>query len=46
MEEIRGQIQLGLFILHTIVLILDGNLEHVAHASRNIGLFEEKKGDW
>ena len=28
--------------LPSMVLILDGNSEHVAHASRKIGLFEEK----
>ena len=29
----------------TMVLILDGNWEHIAHACRKIGLFEEEKSD-
>ena len=29
----------------SVVLLLDGNSDHVAHASRKIGLFEEIKSD-
>ena len=28
---------------NTMVLILDGNLEHVARVSKKLGLFEEEK---
>ena len=33
------------YLVSTMVLILDGNSEHVAHASRKLGLFGEKKCD-
>ena len=34
-----------LCIGQTMVLILDGNLEHIAHAWRKIGIFREEKSD-
>ena len=32
-------------VVQTMVLVLDGNSEHFAHALRKIGLFGEKRND-
>ena len=44
-HERKKMFLFNFYIIQGMILILDGNLEHVAHALRKIGLFGEKISD-